>query len=688
MNHRVFLLPLAALLSMPGACEPLLLHSFESDQDLATLRGNNARIALADEHATHGAKALRVDFAVTDWPNVFFAAPVAYQATDWSGYDAFVFDACNPGDTPLRINLRIDDSPEANGSVHCRQTGVDLPPGKPVTVALAIQKQDIGMRGGPPSRLGDVNADLGSRELDITHIIAFQFFLARPTEARTVFIDNLRLVQGSSLDAIVDRFGQYTGADWPGKVHDEKDLIDRLEQEARELEQAPLAPDRDKWGGWAQGPKLQATGWFRVQEVDGKWWFVTPDGTLFWSVGLDCVRPDNGGPIQGRKNMFTWLPEKGDPLYAYAGRDKDWANFYGMNVQRKYGAEWLRPWLDMTRKRMQVWGFNTVANWSDNRAYTGLRLPFTVPIHYGVNRQFPGGWREMPDVYTDQWAQAVESAISKSAELWAQDPYCIGYFVDNELSWGAWGETGQFQLAINALKLKGDWQVKQRFTELLRAKYQTIDALNAAWTTRAASWEEFLAEPVALPEKAPAALKEDLAVLLRDFATRYFKVVRDLMRKHMPNQLYLGPRFAISPDDVVMVAKDFCDVVSYNIYGRAPSIVSRSRQIEKLDKPVVIGEFHFGALDRGMFHTGLGPVGSQEERGAEYAEYIRTALQQPWCVGAHWFIYADQALTGRFDGENYNIGMVSGTDTPYPELVGPATEVNNAAYRIRTDQGD
>ena len=32
------------------------------------------------------------------------------------------------------------------------------------------------------------------------------------------------------------------------------------------------------------------------------------------------------------------------------------------------------------------------------------------------------------------------------------------------------------------------------------------------------------------------------------------------------------------------------------------------------DVPLIIGEFHFGALDRGMFHTGLVPTANQEAR--------------------------------------------------------------------------
>ena len=41
----------------------------------------------------------------------------------------------------------------------------------------------------------------------------------------------------------------------------------------------------------------------------------------------------------------------------------------------------------------------------------------------------------------------------------------------------------------------------------------------------------------------------------------------------------------------------------------------------------------------------------------------------PELVGTHYFQWADQPSTGRFDGENYNIGLVDVTDRPYPDLV-------------------
>ena len=86
-------------------------------------------------------------------------------------------------------------------------------------------------------------------------------------------------------------------------------------------------------------------------------------------------------------------------------------------------------------------------------------------------------------------------------------------------------------------------------------------------------------------------------------------------------------------------------------------------------KPVIIGEFHFGALDRGMDATGLRGVESQYERGVAYRRYMYRAASHPMCLGAHYFILYDQAYLGRFDGENYQIGALDVCSHPYSEFI-------------------
>ncbi|MCL4195773.1 MAG: beta-agarase, partial [Thermoguttaceae bacterium] len=151
-----------------------------------------------------------------------------------------------------------------------------------------------------------------------------------------------------------------------------------------------------------------------------------------------------------------------------------------------------------------------------------------------------------------------------------------------------------------------------------------------------------------------------------------------------PNHLYLGCRFAWVNDRAVRASAKYCDVIGFNKYSYS---IADFTLPEGIDKPAIVGEFHFGALDRGMFHTGLRPVADQNARAAAYKSYVLGALDNPHWVGTHWFQWGDQATTGRGDGENYQIGFMDVCDTPYPETIQASREVGAALYRTRYEGG-
>jgi agarase len=66
---------------------------------------------------------------------------------------------------------------------------------------------------------------------------------------------------------------------------------------------------------------------------------------------------------------------------------------------------------------------------------------------------------------------------------------------------------------------------------------------------------------------------------------------------------------------------------------------------------------------------------------------MESVLNKSYMVGAHWFQYVDEPITGRaFDGENANIGFVDVTDTPYPELIKAVKEVTSTMYQKRLEK--
>ena len=164
-----------------------------------------------------------------------------------------------------------------------------------------------------------------------------------------------------------------------------------------------------------------------------------------------------------------------------------------------------------------------------------------------------------------------------------------------------------------------------------------------------------------------------------DAFDRYVAITSAAVKRHDPNHLNLGMRSGGTPTAAEIRAARAFDVYSVNVYDeQVPG--PRVRQIAELTgKPVLIGEFHFGAPGRGMAAS-LVQVRDQQERGKAYRFYVENAFAMPEMVGTHYFQWVDQPSTGRFDGENYNIGLVDVTDHPYPDpRRGPEADASSCA---------
>ncbi len=390
--------------------------------------------------------------------------------------------------------------------------------------------------------------------------------------------------------------------------------------------------DWDRYGGWQEGPLLEATGRFRIAQHAGRWWFVDPEGRLFWSHGADCVRATTGyTPITDREHWFAELPDANSALAVFYGR-ASWAphgyyqgkseyrtfNFTGANLRRKYGANWRDEFASLCHRRLRSWGMNTIANWSDSEIYHQRKTPYTATIGFDSVKiaGSEGYWGKFPDVFDDDFTSRLRRGMQGHQGGAAGDPWCVGYFISNELSWG-----DELSLALATLASPPQQAAKQVFCDDLREKYETIEALNQAWGTQHASWEA-LRQSTATPDRQRAA--DDLRAFYTKLAEKYFRTCRDVVREFDPQGLYLGCRFAWANDRAVRAAAKYCDVVSFNRYERR---LAHFRLPANVDRPVVIGEFHFGALDRGMFHTGLVPVENQVARAEAYRRYVQRRIR-------------------------------------------------------------
>lgn len=450
---------------------------------------------------------------------------------------------------------------------------------------------------------------------------------------------------------VVDAFGQWLPLEWPGKVHSAAEL-----HQAWKREDADLAKPQDfgfcELGGW-KARKEQATGFFHTAQAGGRWWLVDPDGHLFFSTGPDSAGFRSSTRVKGREMLFAKLPPgSGDSV-----------DFYRANTIQRYGeTDVIARWKDKTAQRLKAWGFNTVANWADPVLLQDPVFPFVTSVSAGGAGR---NWLDFPDAYSPEYAAAAERDAVAACARFRNEPKLIGYFIGNEPRF-------PYHDLIAAILSDPEGTATQSFVRAF------------------------------LKEKGDSAASRDL--LIETMTRRYFQAVCDAIRKADPNHLILGMRFSRYPlpasqsggkcpgcvqrqalPEAVVRASNVFDVVSFNDYSMEPPLETVTRIYRLLNRPILIGEFHFGSAERG-YAPGLVMVKNQTERGMAFQHYLEHYAAVPFVVGAHYFQLNDEPVAGRGDGENYNIGFVNELDIPYAEMVSFAKATHRRLYSVHAGQ--
>lgn len=681
-------------------------------------------ISLAGEGVCKSVKAeKKADIEIKD--GIFFLENVTASGGmilngDWdlSDYKSLEFTILNKSDRASLLQVQIMEKagitfrePEKGLQVYKMSTY----PGQEQKVCIdlmpALPHPEVAenfrlMRNDPYSRLSGNYC----YEVDMSNIHRIVFIFTRGGYDGSYEIRDLRFVPGpkkaldpamqldsASFFPFIDKYGQFKHAEWPGKVHSDKDLAAAAKKEARDLKKHPGASDWSKFGGWAAGPKYEATGHFRVEKIDGKWWMIDPEGYLFWSNGVvrvtpsSAVTPLEGKNLENRCFYYEDLPAEGSDFFKfysthdallhpyYTARDIDSTyDFSSANAYRKYGPDYWNVWADLAHRRLRSWGLNTIANSSDKDICKMDRTAYMDRFEV-VSKPLAGtkGWWPFMDPFDESFNESLKMQFETRKEE-VQDPWCLGFFVDNEIQW-----KGVTYLAEMTVKAPADQPCKQVMVSWLKEKYGTIKALNNVWKTGFASWkalEENSSEII-----ADANTKDDLRAFNRQIIEKYYQNIRAAFDAYAPGVLYMGCRFAGGKPtnvDVGEIGAKYCDVVSVNRYSYDYKDYVYQ---EGIDLPVMIGEFHCGAMDRGMFHASLIDVKSQDARGEAYYNYVKSALEHPNIIGVHWHQFSDQATTGRFDGEDFQVGFTDVCDTPYYETIEGIRRIGYNMYKIRSE---
>lgn len=418
---------------------------------------------------------------------------------------------------------------------------------------------------------------------------------------------------------------------------------------------------------------VKPTGFFRTQQINGVWWLIDPNGNPTLSIGTDHV-----------SYYVHWCEKLG-----YAP--------YHRNVAKKYGSE--EAWAKEAVKRLLSWNFNVLgANNSVMARYQGLAhtefLAFGSDFASIADIVPKVHWTGFPDVFDPRFERFCDLRAKERAAPNRDDPWLLGYFLDNELEW--WGKSGRpWGMAEEAWKKPADKACKKALVDILRRFYRNdIKAFNTDFGTNFSGFDELLnsqepKQPV--NERGQKALME----FVREAADRYFRITAQTLKKHDPNHLNLGCRFAWdAPEPAWEMAGKYCDVVTVNIYPRIDLdkgvVIGFEEHLRKrhelCKKPIIVTEWSFPALDAKdsegrplpCRHGAGMRVENQTQRARCYAIMQRTLFALPFVVGSHYFMWVDEPALGISSTfpEDSNYGLVNEADEPYPELTAMAAKVN------------
>ena len=478
---------------------------------------------------------------------------------------------------------------------------------------------------------------------------------------------------------LVDEFGQSTLVNWSGKTHSAEELTTRIRGQFEGAAEQQWPDTFSRWGGSKARRMGEGTGWFRTHHDGRRWWLVDPDGFAFWSAGLDCVRVDTDARVDGIEAALKWTPA--GPEFADAVRaggpgrpGSKTVNFLAANMVRTFGGEgWRERWSQTALGEMKRLRFNTVGNWSEWEYASRARFPYVRPLNFRGTRSGMV-YRDFPDVFHEGFERDA-AEYAEQLQSTASDPALIGYFLMNEPTWAFSSELPAAGMLYNAEKCA----TREELAWFLRRKYEGEAELATAWKS-AATFERVAREKWqgVLPEAAIADLREFSLTMV----ARYFQTLSKTCRQADPKHLNLGMRWQGIPKDWAVPGMKGFDVFSLNCYQEKLPAATAQQIASLLKMPVLVGEWHFGALDVGLPASGIGNLKNQAERGRAYRVYFEDAAADPYCVGVHWFTMYDQSALGRFDGENYNIGFFDVCNRGYDEMRRAAMASHERMYEV------
>lgn len=424
--------------------------------------------------------------------------------------------------------------------------------------------------------------------------------------------------------------------DWASKAVSRKTRVVAMMKDYTPAYTAQEAYDKatNQYGSSLLLPRQKATGRWRTQKVDGRWWLVDPEGYLNVYRGLTTLNCEDAAMV---------------------------SRVYGDDTQ----------WAKMTVRQMAELGFHGAGGFSaDDKLQKYNNANAYLPITQTPKPNFLSGTISLagysvPEnescrvgvVFNEDFPEQVMKFAPGAIKAYVGKSYVLGVMSDNELCFSANG------------------------VDVLKEMLSLSDDSFAGKVAAKKLLEDHGLEPTAEAYLASPEKNQLLDEYSGQMAEIYFKSCHDAIKAVDPDMLYLGARLHGKPKtqkSVIEAAGRWCDVITINYYGDwTPDLLGKVASWKQwADAPFMVTEFYTLSEDTGMTNSsGAGfLVKTTLEKGFFYQHFTLALLEATNCVGWTWFRYMDH--------ENSNNGLFNLRLQVYPEFATLARELNYNAYDL------
>lgn len=364
------------------------------------------------------------------------------------------------------------------------------------------------------------------------------------------------------------------------------------------IQAAPKAAALDKYGGCKQ-IRREATGFFRVEQVNGRWLFITPEGHGYVALGANHV---------GR-----FLAQQSEQLLARFAGDRQQAE-----------EALFQAMLDM--------GLNA------GEAYAPLHEPYLNRLPHVANIRYPFRSKFEFDVFDPATIAKIHSFTVARCRECADNPWVLGMAFADLPVWN--------QRRVNYYrKLPPDSPGRRRYVEFLCDRYADIAQLNEAYGSSFASFDTLSdIKTIRLDAKRQAVQRDDNA-FLGIVADTLYATLKKAVREGTPNHLFFGERFVLRlyPDEVLRAVGKHVDVFCTQALILSPQRPPEWQVFQKdvydheyrlTGKPMLMIDWAAPfSLDE-TYKTEKGVVKAEAEAADEAAEWLLSLFELPYMVGA------------------------------------------------------